>query len=187
MDFETLGRTGQGAEALAEQMSCDPDGRSEYPLSDAVKAELEKIDGLDDKAKLDYFNDKAADVRRMSGDIRDAASSDGTIEIDGMGTYSFEFSGRREPGKDGKDEEISLRISRALPNQRARSFRTRAIFQRIIDREAPIIKNASRSLNLRKRQRTPQSGHFVVLIDAHETVAVMHKTLGLGKEKSDKK
>ncbi|HEX5797067.1 MAG TPA: hypothetical protein VFX86_01605 [Candidatus Saccharimonadales bacterium] len=182
MDRETLKGTAKGFEAIVSQFAYEDGGFCEFPLSKAVLTELDRLSEMNSEEKLELFNDRTADLRRMAGDIRDEAQGR-RIELPGLGTYHFEFHGRREAGKESQDEDISLRISRVFdPPKNLKSSRTLAILKRISDREAPLIKSPGGRLNLRRRQGLPQIGTFAVLFDTHETVKIMHKTLGLDKE-----
>ncbi len=187
MDKETLKRTNKSFEAIGEQYAYVDGGFCDFPLSGKVLEQLEKLSGMTTEEKVDLFNNSAAQVRDLAGHIRDEAG--GTkIDVPGLGSYNFEFNGRRKAGKDAQDEEVSLRITRHFdPPENLRSPRTFAILKRISDREAPLIKTPGNRLNLRKRQRLPQVGTFAVLFDALETVGIMHKALGLGKQKQSAK
>jgi hypothetical protein len=186
MDKETLKGTTKGFEVIASQYSYQDGGFCEFPLSKSVVAELDKLSDMSAEEKLDLFNDRSAELRELAGDIRDSAGGT-TVEVPGLGNYRFEFHGRREAGKESQGEEVSLQITRVLPRpDNLRSPRTFAILQRISDREAPVIKSPGGRLNLKKRKGLPQVGTFATLLDAHETVKVMHTALGLDKSKVKK-
>lgn len=192
MDEKTLKVTGPGFETMGEYLGSNKNGMTDFHLSEEVAAEVEAAEKLTGEDKIALYNERAKELRLMSGDIRKLAKkqdgADDEIYVPSIGRLKFEFKGRKKAGKDSTDDEVSLRMSRILPRGRSAGSAL-VMLSRISRGEMRLIKNNSGKLDLKKwsKERPPRAGHFSALLDARETVKALHTELGLSKRRKQPK